>query len=1107
LFGSAIALFMMIFAALVFLPAILSSDLLKPRLLQQINRHLPGQLQVQQWRFKWFSGIEVQGITYDYRQQNLQVIIPKLRAYRGLIRLIFNPYNLGAIEVIQPEAVFFIQDRPRRAESDRVASSRATFLPAFSGVLKITDGSIRTVKPDQSEKTVVQDLDLFLDIADIAKPITYRIFLLAGDKLGRLAGEGTLTLSADDPLNLSKLQSDARLKIANWELEDALGILASRGDYPSAKGRLNAEFAMQGSSSERLDIEGKLSLDRLELQGGPLGTDHPLIKGIDAQMDATIDHDILSIKQLRFQSSMASGSIQGTFAGEGQKQLQSAAEIDLAEIFAQLPQTLRLRRDARLSEGKLKLSGGLKTSNTVTAFDGSARIDSLKGVSSGKTIAWNQPIAIKARGEMRPDGIWLDDLSLRSTFMNVDGRGDLGHLQATLSADLAAALKELKEFIDIREWDASGQLFAKLQLRQTAPDQDSGALNLEIHHLAMSRNGHVILPQQDFKADLTTAIRRGRPLSASEFQQPNLTLQSPGVRGNFAAARFQFRAAGDLPAAENLSIDGSFNLEQISALLQNLNKLPANTRMAGTAHIQTSGSLKEQTLAFNSARIEARNFRYRDENRAIHEDRFILNTKGALNFKQKSAFFAPVEVRVSPGTLIIPELKINDWSDIQKDMKTRAKADLDLAKLVEGYGDLIQLGENTRVSGKGQFDLDLDFSSPQTQFLKIEADLSPLAIKSAALPPISEQSVKLRADLKRSPDGKTLTIENIQLNSAPLSLSAAGNLEQSGRSQTLAASGDLNLDLKMLSPYLQQIAGSQISISGKGNNPFKLKMISAGGSLADALKQTDFTGAIRADAIDAYGVNISKTEVPIRVSNASVVAKLSATANGGQLDLQPSIDLQKTPYSISLPQNSTILKDVQITDAVADELLSKIHPVFGGAVRAQGAVDLYMQHFNWPLDKKNLDQASFAGTLRLKSVRIKSTNLLSGLLGLAGIHGDEMNFGDQDIDFVARNGRIETSSIRLEIGGYPIELHGSVGFDKSLDYTAKLPITPMLVGNKAYRYLQGATIDIPIHGNASNPDIDKNAMHKASADMAQQALRNTLEKGVQNLFEQLIKKK
>jgi translocation and assembly module TamB len=82
-----------------------------------------------------------------------------------------------------------------------------------------------------------------------------------------------------------------------------------------------------------------------------------------------------------------------------------------------------------------------------------------------------------------------------------------------------------------------------------------------------------------------------------------------------------------------------------------------------------------------------------------------------------------------------------------------------------------------------------------------------------------------------------------------------------------------------------------------------------------------------------------------------------------------------------------------------------------------------------------------------------------------------------------------------------------VGFDKSLDYTAKLPITPMLVGDKAYRYLEGTTIDVPIRGSSSHPDIDKSAVHKASADMAQEALQKTLEKGVQNIFEQLIKKK
>ena len=284
-------------------------------------------------------------------------------------------------------------------------------------------------------------------------------------------------------------------------------------------------------------------------------------------------------------------------------------------------------------------------------------------------------------------------------------------------------------------------------------------------------------------------------------------------------------------------------------------------------------------------------------------------------------------------------------------------------------------------------------------------------------------------------------------------------------------------------------------------------MVSGGSRWTDTLKQTDFTGAIRADSIDAFGLGISATEIPLRVADESAVANLAATANGGQLNLQPTIDLRKEPYTLSLPPDSTILKDVEITDAMAEKLMSKIHPVFGDSVEAEGHVDLYMQHFSWPLDDKYRDKTAFAGTLRLKGVRVNSTRLLTGLLALVGVRGNEMNFGDLDIDFVARNGRIETSPIRLEIDGYPIELRGSVGFDKSLDYTARLPITPMLVGKKAYPYLEGVTIDVPIRGNSAKPDIDENSLQKATAGMVEQALQKSIEKGVQNLFEQLLQKR
>ncbi len=1107
LFWTAISLFFVIFIGLVFLPAILSSNLLKPRILESINRHLPGQLQVAEWTFKWFSGIEAKGIIYDHRQENLFIEVAELKGYRGLVQLMADTGNLGAIEAVKPQVVFYLPDKQPSDVSEKAAAPQSGVFPTFSGLLKITDGAIRTADPAGSEKTVVKDLDLFLDISDIEKPIAYQVFLTSGDTVGTLSGDGTLTLSANNPLDLKAIQSDARLKITNWELEEVLAIMASRRNFPAGKGRLNVDLALQGSAASALDIKAKLSLSRLELWGGPLGADHPRINGITTEIDGTVSQDVLSLNQMKLQSSLANGSVRGRFAGRGRNQLQGSADINLAEVFSQLPGTLKLHQDLTLSEGKLALSANVKSTDDVTAFDGSARIDQLKGLRKGKPVAWNQPLSVNARGEKRSQGIRIDTLSLRSSFLNADGQGDFSSMQVTLSADMAAALRELKKFLDISEWDGSGKLFAKLQINETAPNKSAAAANLDIRSLALNRNGAPILPKQDVKADFSATAHRGEGLTVSKFQQPKLTIQSSMARGKFSASRFQLNPAGSLPTVGNFSIDGNFNLQQISDLLRNFKKLPNNTRLAGTAHVQSSGSMDAQRLVLNSTRVATRNFRYHDGQKTLRDDRLTLETKGKLNFETKSARFAPIDIDGTAGTITIPQFTISDWSDLQKDMKTRAKARLDLAKLTRSYGDFIQLPEKTQIAGKGTFDLDLDFSSPKAQFLNVDADLSPFQLTSDTLPSISEDHVKLQANLKRSPDGKALTIENIQLNSTPLSLSATGNMDQAGNQKKLAASGSINLDLKMLSPYLQKIAGPQITITGKGDNPFKLKMVSGRTRWTDALKQTDFSGAIRADSIDAFGLGISATEVPLRVANESATAKLAATANGGQLNLEPKIDLSKEPYMLSLPPDSTLLKDVEITDAMAERLMSKIHPVFQGSVQAQGHVDLHMQHFNWALDKKDRDKTAFAGTLRLKGVRINSTNLLSGLLALIGVSGNEMDFGDLDIDFVARNGRIETSPIRLEIDGYPIELRGSVGFDKSLDYTAKLPITPKLVGDKAYRYLEGVTIDVPIRGNSKNPDIDESSMQKATAGLAEQALQKSLEKGLQNVFEQIIKKK
>ncbi len=272
--------------------------------------------------------------------------------------------------------------------------------------------------------------------------------------------------------------------------------------------------------------------------------DRPAVSQIDMQLDGTIIQSTLSLKQLKFQSSLANGSATGSFANQGQKRLNGTADINLAEIFTQLPHTLKLREDTKLSQGNLILSADVKSADGVTAFDSTARIDQIRGVSKGKELTWNKPISVKARGQRNAQEIRLDNLSLRSSFLNADGQGDLSNMRITLSADLAAALRELKKFIDIKEWDGSGKLFAKLQVKETSPQINTAALDLDTRDLALSRNGRPILPKQNVKADLSTTIQKGKDLSGSEFRQPNLTVASSMARGKFSASRFKLNPTG-----------------------------------------------------------------------------------------------------------------------------------------------------------------------------------------------------------------------------------------------------------------------------------------------------------------------------------------------------------------------------------------------------------------------------------------------------------------------------------------------------------------------------------------------------------------------------------
>ncbi len=1099
------------------LPAIVSSDRMKPFVIRKVNQQLPGQLQLESWSVNWFGGVEGQGIVYDNRPDGLLVQVSELKTEKGLLGLILAGGELGAVEIIDPAVVFYLSDMTEARDSQKTppvtpspesipSAKEDAFIPVFYGKLKITNGSILTARADGNEKVVVKNLDLILDAPGPQIPITYRFYTESGDSSGRSSGEGTLVLDADDPLNTQKFQSNSKLSINNWPVEDVFDIIASRAGFPSAKGRLDADVSLTGSSAESLHLIGQMAMAQVQLRGGPLGSDAPMVKDILIDLDAVGDNNSLSLKNLAFRSSLANGSATGSFDGEDQRRLGGQADVDLAEVFSQFPATLKLREGTKITKGKMALSANIEITRAGTAFDGDARIDRLQGISAGKKISWNKPVTVDARGEMGREGLQLENLSLRSSFLKADGRGDMRNMRVDLSADLKAALDELRKFILIKQWDGSGKLKLNLNLNAKTENLNHATLKLNIDDFVLSRNRRPILVRQTVRADVSTDIQVADARVNSKLLQPTLNIQSSVASGTVTAQQVEGTASNSFPNATGLKLDININLQQLSSLLKNLNILSPRSLLSGQSALKASGNLKDGLLVLNNTRVDTQKFLYRQDKKTIREQRIILTTRGHIDLNNQSLRLAPVDINGQAGKVHIPELAIADWTYAQSNMKINGHADLDLNRLARGYGNFMQLPEKTNISGTGQFDFDADFSNPKKQYLKLRGNVAPFKLVSKTLPTVSEKKVTLNVDLTRSPDGRNVTINKVDLNSNALSLKATGTLNQIGKNKVLNAKGTMAPDLKLVSDYLKKSGQSQVAFSGKKAAPFTIKLVSKGDRWEDPLKHLDFSGAVHVTAIEAYGLKLTPNDVPIRIAGAEAGAKLESPANGGQLNFQPTVDMRKEPYILSFNENIDLLKDVQVTQGLIDGLLAAIHPLFKDAVIPDGLLGLNMKHFNWPLSEKERNKATFAGTLQLNGIRLNSTPFMAGLLNMMGISERQLSLADQDIDFEAKNGRIALSPVTLDAEGYQLKMHGSIGFDQTLDFIARLPVTKKMVGKDAYRFLQGMTIKVPIRGTTSQPRIDEAAFQEATGDLMQQALRKNLQNGVQNLLKNLFKK-
>ncbi|MFT5700695.1 MAG: hypothetical protein ACI8ZB_003580 [Desulforhopalus sp.] len=997
---------------LLFLPQLSSTSWFTGKAKQIINEKIPGSLDFSTLTLSWLHGLEIHEVVYKDPDQGIGLKVTKISTSKGLLALATNYKDAGIIHIDTPKAVVYL----RKLQRDDIATEQTTegsnretsantdsqeqisanekqdtqtkpgpLLPQIHIQLQISEGSLVTVSPDDTQKTIVEDLNLTLNLDGKKGIVDYLLSMQDQQGKGKITGEGKIILPEDTTQGLDALQSNAVVEIRNWQIADMLTIAASQASAPIGEGILNGTLHISGSTASAIEITGNLSGQKIKLSGGPLQSDTPSIDEFTIALNLQKKSNTLEIEKFEFHSPLITGAVRGATEDERIRTLTATAKVNIAEIFSQFPATLNLKKGVSVSEGTIDIKTDLALVGSDTNFDANAHLTRLIGSAGKKNISWKTPIDILVQGKQSPETLTLDLLKIESSFLQAKGSGDSETMQLNLAADIGAALLEVEKFIDLNGWSSDGALDLNLLVGGDNKKQRDIKGDIKVANFKLSQNGKVISPADTLTATLASQVKLNSDMLPLEMSNTKIDFASWLGSGTISAERFIPETDTAPAVLKNGVAKGTFNLERITTLLHSLESLPQDESLSGSMQLSlrlTGENIKKPTLLLSSV---VSPFSYQKGEKSLKDDKITIDLE----------------------------------------------ADTDLVK----------------------------------------------------------QSFKLK---------------NFKLTSNSIGLQASGALQPVNNEQVISSTGTTRFNLKALSELLTSFADLQLEMDGLSEKPFALKASSTKGTWTDTANHAEFSTSLHADTIKGYGLSIEGLDLPVQLKDSLLNIELKAQVNKGAMQVKPRIDFTSGSPVATLPDNSTILKEVGLTGDMSNDLLSKVHPLFKGVANTAGTISLDMQHLKWPMDKELQKDVTFAGTFTFNDVKLQAGALLTPLLAIMNVKHNEIQISNQPMIFTGVNERVTCSALEATVNEYSLILEGSVGFDQSLDYTAKLPVTRKMVSGDVYKYLEGTFITVPITGTVSKPSISKSFVQKALGDLVLQAGKKQLGDQAGKLLQKLF---
>jgi len=1140
------------------IPALVGSRLIWPHVLARLTQDIDATVRSDDVTLGWFAPIELRGVRLEDLAGERVATAGVIRSESTLFSLLLSGHDLGTIVI--DELDLQVRLRPRGSNIEDILSTYLKQTEPSSpatGTIALNDARITVFAPANVGRAPAHLTALQATIA-----------LEGGEgRAGQLEIASCQMSSADAQGSLAgSISWRSEQDATHWSMTTDtqsfdLGLLECVAQ------RLESTIRAQGI----VDVQGQASWvsgrDRLRIQltraeardvsiSAPqyLGSDRVALARVVARGGCSISGSRWQLKAVDIRCTAGHIALDGDFVWPGRgselglaqlmailkaANLRAEGRIDLAQLAATLPRTLRVREDVQIESGTLEFTFGGAGQSDARHWTAHVEASELAARREGRRFTWGSPLKLTVKADATDTGWEIEQLICASSCLSLRGGGHSEAGFLVMQCDLRELCHQLSEFIQLGSFRARGSMSTRLDWKRQSAGQVKvhGTSLLENLELDGAMTGHWQEPRLsatlsaiiDRDADQNTGLRMAQLELASSTDRLEAQLLEP-VDALHADAVWMI----------GCQVSGQWTtwFPRLSTLLPH--ELASHQwRVIGPVDGRLTMQLTRQSLELQEATLNCEPFWLDAPAIRIDEPAMAIDVSGTWEFDAG-------RLRVPEATFQSAALafRVNDLRRDTDAGKQRTTGDItfrvDFDRLYEAWR-IRSKQHDWRLGGSAQGQISL-VQSPDVLQSRWKLDLVGLAVQRRQQTPPArnvipathtpnwatvwrEPILKFTGGANYRPSSETVELERFELNSADkLQLSVRGSLSEPVGPCHVNLEGQITYDLaKLLHQWVPELE-PHLRWIGQGTQPLRLTgplfhAPEAGQSTASiGMIPTTLAGetSVSWQSADILGIAIGPGAVTPKLAGGKVrTGPVELPVSGGMMHIEPTLHLNHQPPLLSLAPG-LLFDQVQLTAGMCDRWLKYAAPVVADATRAEGMFSASLANATIPL--REPQHCQLEGTLQVHDATIgpgplarrliQSAQQLKALLGVRGSDLDGLEqkrwvrFAPQQTRFRVADRRVYHERLVFEAADVEIHTRGSVGFDQTLSLVALIPIQPdWLQDTPQLAALRGQMIQLPISGTLEDPRIDQRALERVATDTLRRAtgalLENELRQGLQ----------